>query len=341
MGGSFSRDNDPPPPQPRAGMANAGMYLTPDQLNAMVFEGLQPQAPAPMIQSARTLRNDVNVKRESIALAPGVGSGSPPKHFNLTFTMDLAKPCFVTVYYAATETTNQDNITIGIKPKRGASGASMRRYYPKGLNQKFDQAEHKEEGLAVSKYSNGDLQYKPSNADKYPIIIMLQATDACESAASPALTEFPDAAAVQCQLTYCDIVRHADGTLGVKVLKQKIHAQGQAFEMQAIYGIERAGTSDDTCVVCLTNPKDMTVLPCRHMCLCRDCAEQLRTQTNKCPICRAPVETLLKIDLAKARGMREDEAGAGAGAGNDGGAGAGAGVGADGTSRDPTAPAGF
>ncbi|CAI5495606.1 unnamed protein product [Closterium sp. Naga37s-1] len=40
---------------------------------------------------------------------------------------------------------------------------------------------------------------------------------------------------------------------------------------------------------------DTTVLPCRHMCMCADCAKVLRYQTNKCPICRQPVQSLLEI----------------------------------------------
>jgi hypothetical protein len=40
------------------------------------------------------------------------------------------------------------------------------------------------------------------------------------------------------------------------------------------------------CVVCLSDLKDTAVLPCRHMCLCSQCGEQLRHQSNRCPICR-------------------------------------------------------
>lgn len=31
------------------------------------------------------------------------------------------------------------------------------------------------------------------------------------------------------------------------------------------------------------------------MCLCVPCAEALRTQTNKCPLCRTPVKGLLRV----------------------------------------------
>lgn len=44
--------------------------------------------------------------------------------------------------------------------------------------------------------------------------------------------------------------------------------------------------SGSDCVVCLSEKRDTTVLPCRHMCMCYDCAQQLRFAGNKCPICR-------------------------------------------------------
>lgn len=45
----------------------------------------------------------------------------------------------------------------------------------------------------------------------------------------------------------------------------------------------RAGAE---CVICLSEPRDTTVLPCRHMCMCGDCAQQLSVTTKKCPVCR-------------------------------------------------------
>ena len=52
---------------------------------------------------------------------------------------------------------------------------------------------------------------------------------------------------------------------------------------------------DSTCVVCMTEEKDTTVMPCRHMCLCRECASHLRQATNKCPICRTAITSLLHL----------------------------------------------
>lgn len=43
--------------------------------------------------------------------------------------------------------------------------------------------------------------------------------------------------------------------------------------------------SSSTCVVCLSNPREIILLDCGHVCLCVDCLEQIRDR--KCPICRA------------------------------------------------------
>eukprot|EP00475_Leptophrys_vorax_P003415 TRINITY_DN12013_c0_g1_i3.p4 TRINITY_DN12013_c0_g1~~TRINITY_DN12013_c0_g1_i3.p4 ORF type:complete len:100 (+),score=12.78 TRINITY_DN12013_c0_g1_i3:183-482(+) len=42
--------------------------------------------------------------------------------------------------------------------------------------------------------------------------------------------------------------------------------------------------------------------------MCADCAKVLRYQTNKCPICRQPVERLLEIRVPPARAPSLDEA---------------------------------
>ena len=99
----------------------------------------------------------------------------------------------------------------------------------------------------------------------------------------------------------------------VKSVKQKVSVGGQAYELHDIYGIsanvgdEKTGEEDEAavdeddgdslCVICLSDPRDTAVLPCRHMCLCSDCAQSLRTQSNKCPICRGPVQSLLHIKV--------------------------------------------
>jgi hypothetical protein len=127
----------------------------------------------------------------------------------------------------------------------------------------------------------------------------------------------------QAQSTYAKLVRADEGHWGLQILKQKIWVSGVSYELQEIYGMEASraagvaagtpvgggagsasgggGGGEDTegreCVICMSAPRDTTVLPCRHMCMCQACAAALRTQTNKCPICREPMESLLHIKL--------------------------------------------
>ena len=94
---------------------------------------------------------------------------------------------------------------------------------------------------------------------------------------------------------------------------QKIQIGGHVYEMEDIYGgsteeearLQSQGGSvavgdllalEDTaeCSICLCEPCDTLIMPCRHRCLCSGCAELLRTQSNKCPICRTAITGLLK-----------------------------------------------
>ena len=49
------------------------------------------------------------------------------------------------------------------------------------------------------------------------------------------------------------------------------------------------------CVICLSDERSVLVYPCRHLCLCADCAESLPVQNCRCPICRQPASLLLRL----------------------------------------------
>lgn len=116
---------------------------------------------------------------------------------------------------------------------------------------------------------------------------------------------------MQSQSTYASLRRDEQGGWACAVLKQTIQVGARSFELQEIYGIDQSANggsetakADDLdedggreCVICMTEPRDTTVLPCRHMCMCNKCAKVLRLQTNKCPICRCPVDSLLQIKV--------------------------------------------
>lgn len=45
-------------------------------------------------------------------------------------------------------------------------------------------------------------------------------------------------------------------------------------------------TPEQLCVVCSTNPKEVIMLPCGHVCICEDCSEKI---TVTCPVCRTKI----------------------------------------------------
>ncbi|XP_023014313.2 mitochondrial E3 ubiquitin protein ligase 1 [Leptinotarsa decemlineata] len=47
-------------------------------------------------------------------------------------------------------------------------------------------------------------------------------------------------------------------------------------------------SENQICVVCKTNPKEIILLPCGHVCLCEDCSVDI---SDQCPVCRANIET--------------------------------------------------
>mmetsp|Transcript_9487 Transcript_9487/g.14286 ORF Transcript_9487/g.14286 Transcript_9487/m.14286 type:complete len:451 (-) Transcript_9487:279-1631(-) len=97
------------------------------------------------------------------------------------------------------------------------------------------------------------------------------------------------------------------GKLAVQCVLQKVQMQsGGVFIVQDLYGMDRndpeerdtaveVDTDAPECVICMTDPKEVAVYPCRHMCMCLTCAEALPSQGNKCPMCRRSATMLLRL----------------------------------------------
>ncbi|CCW69607.1 unnamed protein product [Phytomonas sp. Hart1] len=101
-----------------------------------------------------------------------------------------------------------------------------------------------------------------------------------------------------------------------RVISQIVTTGGSAYVVENLYGAGHENTTGEgtelmvgstivphegeeeeegLCVICLMNPKDTAVMPCRHMCMCKDCGEQLLKHKPVCPVCRAPISTLLHM----------------------------------------------
>jgi len=48
------------------------------------------------------------------------------------------------------------------------------------------------------------------------------------------------------------------------------------------------------CTVCMDEKKNTVILPCSHMCVCHSCATR---QLDKCPLCKAGIQSFMKVHL--------------------------------------------
>ncbi|KHN39085.1 E3 ubiquitin-protein ligase MGRN1, partial [Glycine soja] len=249
-------------------------------------------APAPYVehQKAVTIKNDVNIKKETLRIEP---DDENPGRFLVSFTFDATVSGSITILFFAKE---GEGCTLTPMKENVLPPVTVN--FQQGLGQKFKQPAGT--GIDFSTFEESEL-LKAGDMDVYPVAIKADASsgDHDESKSN----ETPASGSSNSQITQA-VFEKEKGEFQVKVVKQILWVNGMRYELQEIYGIGNSVESDvdgndpgKECVICLSEPRDTTVLPCRHMCMCSGCAKVLRFQTNRCPICRQPVERLLEIKV--------------------------------------------
>lgn len=124
--------------------------------------------------------------------------------------------------------------------------------FPKGLGQKFKQPCGT--GIELSALSEDEL-VEANESDVYHVAVKAEG-------------KTPNR-----QITHA-VLEKEKGEYKAKVVKQVLWVNGSKYVLKEIYGIgntaDGSGGEDETesgkeCVICLTEPRDTTVLPCRHM----------------------------------------------------------------------------
>ncbi|KAI9915082.1 hypothetical protein PsorP6_008470 [Peronosclerospora sorghi] len=272
----------------------------------------------PEVQQTCAVKTYVNLKKTSLTLQR---LSIYSQQYALKFQFDAAKPCRVCIYLVTAETIDADTGCSSFALIHEDKSPVLTQYFHSGLGQSFDMkgsnneentfqrqqhVEHSLSFLDLSVYDPDELVYTV-NTTQFPLIIALEV--------------LIDGKSPQSQSTFCTFFRNGDDSLDVKVLKQKVVVDGVMYELQEIYGIDglvtaaprieqNSVTSNEQaeafkdevgilegveCVICLCEPRNTTVLPCRHMCLCSQCAEALRKSSNMCPVCRTRVEGFMQI----------------------------------------------
>ena len=58
---------------------------------------------------------------------------------------------------------------------------------------------------------------------------------------------------------------------------------------------ETAAVEGRICVICADREADAVLYRCGHRCACLRCAHYLRHDRQPCPVCRAPIDDVLRI----------------------------------------------
>ncbi|CAH8356383.1 unnamed protein product [Eruca vesicaria subsp. sativa] len=252
---------------------------------------MPPQLPCVEHQKAVTIRNDVNLKKETLKLEPDPDN---PGRVLVSFTFDATVSGRITVIFFAKET---EQCVLTATKEDTLPPITMD--FEKGLGQKFKQPPGS--GIDLSVFEDTELfKAVAAETDVYPLAVKAEAVTL---EGEESVEECKNA-----QITQA-VYEKEKGEVKIRVVKQILWVNGTRYELQEIYGIGNTVGGDDgegdddgndpgkECVICLSEPRDTTVLPCRHMCMCSGCAKVLRFQTNRCPICRQPVERLLEIQV--------------------------------------------
>jgi len=250
----------------------------------------------------KTVKNDVNLKKASLNV---IKDPQNPGHLLVAFDFDTAAPCSVSVFF------NVDEIATKLTPKSSTTPPPRRVHFPKQLGQHFEL----DSGCGLNVASIPGEQLRFVDKQHYPLVVRLETIRKDEADTPTYLPEPPGCKMtkwIQSQTTYAEISKMETGEYTARVVKQKIWVVDTCYELQEIYGIDGGGNdgggltaeghpvNDDSgkeCVICLSEPRDTAVLPCRHMCMCSACAHMLRHQTNRCPICRTIATDYLNIKV--------------------------------------------
>lgn len=187
-------------------------------------------------------------------------------YFFLTFKFDALCICVITVYYFGVEIFNKTEdhtMYFAVNTDKYPKPNSYK--FPKGMNCEFPDDVSK---ISMDLFED-DLVLVDSHNQYHAVVTIKPSENA----------HFPY------ESSFLKIEKDREGWK-VNLLKQKIHFENLSFYLNEIYGLS-GEVEENTCVVCLSGKSRVTLMPCKHLCLCDECAKILaEASIKKCPICR-------------------------------------------------------
>eukprot|EP01117_Protostelium_nocturnum_P014575 TRINITY_DN5554_c0_g1_i2.p1 TRINITY_DN5554_c0_g1~~TRINITY_DN5554_c0_g1_i2.p1 ORF type:complete len:361 (-),score=79.62 TRINITY_DN5554_c0_g1_i2:213-1295(-) len=252
---------------------------------------------APQMHQTTTVKCPVNLNRNSLQLIPEIinEGDQERKKYRIQFCFDSSESGTIKVFYGATEEGNSQIEREEIEFKSLKICSEMR--FERGLGQIYEQPES--DWLDPLLFMDESSLVHDLDENYYPVAIIIQSDSGVYYSKNSSPSE-REQVRISSQSTFGDLIHCSDDSYVIKPTKQKIMCSGRQFVIHDIFGLENGeNETGKECVICMAEPRDTTVLPCRHLCLCSECAEELRQQSNKCPICRSTVKHMVQIKIGK------------------------------------------
>mmetsp|Transcript_9608 Transcript_9608/g.15744 ORF Transcript_9608/g.15744 Transcript_9608/m.15744 type:complete len:303 (-) Transcript_9608:74-982(-) len=244
----------------------------------------------PKLRRADNVRNCINMIKDSAVLTTinddQSAETSDQVKLALSFKFDAECAGKIKVYIIAEQSKMDDGPLFSSK-------AVFEHEFTAGKAQQFD-GKHTEVIIDVGQFSVPDLLYH-KGSDTTPVVVELSRSPQVES-------ETSNCKLADSQCVYFTLAKSQE-EFAIKELQRSVVVEKRIYIVKEMYGSlatgEEIATNElDTskeCVVCLSESRNTTILPCMHMCLCVDCASRLTIGGAKCPLCRTDIQEFWQL----------------------------------------------
>lgn len=257
----MGNNNPPPRPQQPANSIMNSIYNTTGQIP---YQNAHPRYSPPVASTERVgLKLDSYIDKSKLTL-----TRISPGDFQMSFPFTSSTLCQINIYYYHSEYIQGGSSFMAPQDPSGEYPPICLRYGP-CKDQIF---------TTIINVRDFSRVFASS-----PIPVTIEIYSVMPNEQTGAITR-----------TYCKF-RREKHSIDIKIMKQIVIINGVTQTLMDVYGM-RNTQEDNLCIICLCEPKDTLINPCRHMCLCSYCSEQLGHQLNKvCPVCRCSISNFVKI----------------------------------------------
>ncbi|CAJ0945260.1 unnamed protein product, partial [Mesorhabditis belari] len=252
-----------------------------------------PYARQPVTDHVRPLNLFVNIRKETVKFVRLKNDdGIFTEKYRLEFTFDADCACCIQLHFDAREVYRKDSKDFHFIYKTQKPVTSEQFHFEAGAGHIFNNFI-----FHADDFDLNDMHYE--GGQLFPVVIALS-------------TSGVESEQMQCTMCTVELANDHSGGFSLKPLRQRVASDGVVYLLQEIFGLENkehSENNEDTgfeCIICMTEVRDTLILPCRHLCICAGCAENLRFKLNNCPICRSPFRALLTVKALRQAGQRTD-----------------------------------